>query len=290
MMLIVMESLEEMGKKAYQKQVFELYREAIDIYSVAIKKHGEDKRFLNNRCMCYIKLKDYTNAMKDADKLVKYHPKYKKSFYRQGEIMKLLKRYPLAETAFLEVLKLDPSCEEARQQLLETQILEICSNHPFTELQAADALNATGTVEDAVALLKLGEFDISCYDTDLQDDDVYHSDDETPVSTVTENKAYDPLTDPSNPFGSCTLWIGNITAAVTEKMLKELFSKHGTILSVHVYPERTCAFINYKDCSSPGKAMKAMQGRTIAGKEILIKFPDRVANNAAEAATHKKKR
>ncbi|XP_049862915.1 uncharacterized protein LOC126356181 isoform X4 [Schistocerca gregaria] len=229
-----MESLEEMGKKAYQKQVFELYREAIDIYSAAIKKHGEDKRFLNNRCMCYIKLKDYANAMKDADKLVKYHPKYKKSFYRQGEIMKLLK--------------------------------------------------------DAVALLKLGEFDISCYDTDLQDDDVYHSDDETPVSTVTENKAYDPLTDPSNPFGSCTIWIGNITAAVTEKMLKELFSKYGTILSVYVYPERTCAFINYKDSSSPGKAMKAMQGRTIAGKEILIRFPDRVANNATEAATHKKKR
>lgn len=285
-----MDSLEEMGKKAYQKQVFEKVHEAIDIYSAAIKKYGEDKRFLNNRCMCYIKLKDYANALRDADKLVKYHPKYKKSFYRRGEVMKLLKRYIDAEKAFLEVLKLDPSCEEAHQQLLETRIKEICSKHPFTELQASDAINATGTIEDAVALLKLGEFDISCYDTDLQDDDIYHSDEEVAVSTASESKAYDPLTDPSNPYGSLTLWVGNITAAVTEKLLKDLFSKYGTIVSVHVYLERNCAFINYKDSSSPGKAMKALQGRAIAGKEVLIKFPDRVASNASEAATHKKKR
>jgi len=47
---------------------------------------------------------------------------------------------------------------------------------------------------------------------------------------------------------------------------------------VYIYLTTHCAFINYTDHIAPGKAMKALQGKFIGGKNILIKFPDSAAN------------
>jgi len=55
-------------------------------------------------------------------------------------------------------------------------------------------------------------------------------------------------------------------------------SRYGKILSVYIYLATHCAFINYTDHIGPGKAMKALQGKFIGGKNILIKFPDSAAN------------
>ena len=60
-------------------------------------------------------------------------------------------------------------------------------------------------------------------------------------------------------------------------MLICLFFRFGKILSVFVYHSNYCAFINYHDTVAPGKAMKALQGKSIGGKNILIKFPNSVA-------------
>jgi tetratricopeptide (TPR) repeat protein len=54
-----MDSLEELGKKAYQKQMLGNYVGAIKIYNTAIKKYPKDPRLLNNRCLCYIDMKDF---------------------------------------------------------------------------------------------------------------------------------------------------------------------------------------------------------------------------------------
>jgi hypothetical protein len=54
-----MDSLEELGKKAYQKQILGDCEGAIKIYNIAIKKYPKDPRLLNNRCLCYIDIKDF---------------------------------------------------------------------------------------------------------------------------------------------------------------------------------------------------------------------------------------
>jgi hypothetical protein len=54
-----MNSLEELGKKAYQKQIWGDYLGAISIYNTAIEKYPNDRRLLNNRCLCYIEIKDF---------------------------------------------------------------------------------------------------------------------------------------------------------------------------------------------------------------------------------------
>jgi tetratricopeptide (TPR) repeat protein len=54
-----MDSLEELGRKAYQKQILKDYDGAIKMYSTAIKKYPKDPRLLNNRCLCYIDIKDF---------------------------------------------------------------------------------------------------------------------------------------------------------------------------------------------------------------------------------------
>jgi hypothetical protein len=54
-----MNSLEELGKEAYRKQIWGDYKGAINIYNTVIKKYPQDSRPLNNRCLCYIELKDF---------------------------------------------------------------------------------------------------------------------------------------------------------------------------------------------------------------------------------------
>ncbi|KAJ4450724.1 hypothetical protein ANN_02154 [Periplaneta americana] len=219
----LMDNLEELGRKAYQKQIWGEYMEAVNIYNTAIKKYPKDPRPLNNRCLCYIELKDFKKAMEDADRMIKLFPSHPKSYYRKGEVL--------------------------------------------------------AAVKDAEKILRHGTLELYNQNGDGDADDVYYSDDENSCSNFVkqDHNINDPLTDPSNPLKSSSLWVGFITEGVSEKMLKELFSKYGKILSVYVYYSTHCAFINYNDHVAPGKAMKALQGKLIGGRNILIKFPDSAA-------------
>lgn len=54
-----MNSLEELGKKAYQKHIWNDFIAALKIYNIAITKYPKERRLLNNRCMCYVETKDF---------------------------------------------------------------------------------------------------------------------------------------------------------------------------------------------------------------------------------------
>ncbi|PSN52404.1 hypothetical protein C0J52_03153 [Blattella germanica] len=275
-----MDNLEDLGIKAYQKHVWGDYEGALAIYNVAIQKYPRDSRLLNNRCCCYMELKEFESAMEDAENMIRLFPLNSKSYYRKGEILFYLKRYIEAEEAFRKVLTMQPDCEDARQQLLEAQVMQLCKSG-YDKNQALKALRLTlsdtspiANVEDARNILKFGAINYKAEDSET--DYVYYSDDEDSSKNVitTHEKVNDPLMDPSNPLKSNSLWVGNITEQVTEKKMKEMFSKYGKILSIYVYHFNYCAFINYTDHVAPGKAMKALQGASLDGKKILIKFPD----------------
>jgi len=280
-----MDSLEELGRKAYQKQIWGDYIGAITIYTTAIKKYPKDPRPLNNRCLCYIEMKEFKKAMEDADLMIRLFPKHTKSYYRKGEILAALKRYIEAEESYSKVLSLDPECEDAKRALLDVQAMQLCGLG-YKKDHALKALNLTinsithcANVEDAENILKYGAFEKPSQSSSMDDDIIYYSDDENGCNIIKQDTSeYDPRTDPSNPLKSCSLWVGFITELVTKKELEDLFSKYGKIVSVCIYVTTHCAFINYTDHIAPGKAMKALQGTFIGGKHILIRYPDSAVN------------
>ncbi|KAJ9591236.1 hypothetical protein L9F63_002242, partial [Diploptera punctata] len=174
-----------------------------------------------------------------------------------GAVLQL--RYIQAEESFRQVLLLDPNCEDAKEQLLQVQVKRLCQLG-YKEQQARKALRLTingnssiASVDDAEKILKFGSIGASNFDSDSDIDVIYCSDDEnTCFNVIKQDPAvYNPLMDPSNPMKSNSLWVGNVTEAVTEKMLTDMFAKFGKILSVFVYYNNYCAFINYHDTVAP---------------------------------------
>ncbi|XP_068082043.1 stress-induced-phosphoprotein 1 [Anabrus simplex] len=152
-----MQGLEELGKKGYEKQLWGSYEEAIAVYTSAIRKYPNDPRSYNNRCLCYLELKEYDKAMEDAESMIIKFPANKKSYYRKAEILAKLGEFEEAEEFFRQVLKLDPMCEEARVQAIEAQVSQICKGLTFSREQALRALNFTGNVEYITRLKKTYE-------------------------------------------------------------------------------------------------------------------------------------
>ena len=50
--------------------------------------------------------------------------------------------------------------------------------------------------------------------------------------------------------------------------------RHGPVASVRMLYERQCAFVNYHRPDSAATALKKLQGHTIAGCTLLLRYPD----------------
>ncbi|KAH9372083.1 hypothetical protein HPB48_017424 [Haemaphysalis longicornis] len=157
-----------------------------------------------------------------------------------------LERYPEAQEALEKAIHLDPSDEKARRHLKEARVCQIAAMG-FARDRAAWALEKKGdNVEAAVEAL--------C----------------EPFSSK-----LDIRTEPSNPGGFRSLWVGNIQPAVTKKELTRLFAPFGVIHSIRILHDRYCAFVNYTDESSAARAMEELQGHSLCGASLEIRFPDR---------------
>lgn len=221
------------------------YKDAIDLFTKAIKKCGDEHSYYGNRSYCYAILEKFDKALKDADTSIQLGPQSAKGFFRRGKALLGLQRYSEAAEAFKMVLKLEPNCPDAEKELHTVHVYELKSMG-FSEEQAEWALGHGATdVQTAVNML--------CGPNAVAPD-------------IKEN--------PGNLEGFRSLWVGNITTDVTEKMLQTLFSRYGEVHSIRLLYDRHCAFINYGNTVSPSKAMDALQGTTLCGTTLLIRFPD----------------
>lgn len=72
------------------------------------------------------------------------------------------------------------------------------------------------------------------------------------------------------------LYVGNIPFQMTEEELKDLFSSIGKVSEVHVVIDRETnhsrgfGFVTMAAVSDADKALKALNGRDIAGRKILV--------------------
>ncbi|KAK6930536.1 RNA recognition motif domain [Dillenia turbinata] len=71
---------------------------------------------------------------------------------------------------------------------------------------------------------------------------------------------------------SNNLWVGNLTADVTDSDLMELFGKYGALDSITSYSSRSYAFVYFKRMEDARAAKDALQGALLRGNSIKIEF------------------
>ncbi|XP_057839064.2 flowering time control protein FPA [Cryptomeria japonica] len=80
---------------------------------------------------------------------------------------------------------------------------------------------------------------------------------------------------------SQNLWVGNVSADVTETMLKETFAKFGDIDNITAYPQRNYAFVYFKHIEHAIAAKEGLQGVPLGGSNLKIEF-----SRAAKPSKH----
>lgn len=279
-----MSTAEELGDLSYQKANWNDFQGAIDVLNTAVSKFPHDARLYNNRCYCYCRLKDFNNALKDANHMVKFFPNYIKSHYRRGDVLFGLKDYVEAENEFRKVLALDPDCEEAKTQLLECQIQQVQEVGCY-RFVALEALQMTSGVYQAKQFIESGGAKYIANEVEI-----YFSDEEVLETTPPGSEsAADPYTDPRNLMNSKTLWVGNITKNVTEEMLKHIFKQYGQVKSIVLQHKKYCAFVNYTSPTMATNAMRRFEQNTpIADTKLIIRFPDNLSRPRSGALANKR--
>ncbi|KAJ8407626.1 hypothetical protein AAFF_G00274830 [Aldrovandia affinis] len=122
---------------------------AVTYFTDAIKHNPKEFRLFGNRSFCYEKMLQYDKSLIDADITLAMSPGWIKGLYRRGRALAGLKRYCEAVLAFREVLKHDPTCSDAAQELMRVQIMQLM-DMGFSREQSSNALIIHGTVEKAL--------------------------------------------------------------------------------------------------------------------------------------------
>ncbi|XP_040034856.2 uncharacterized protein LOC120820776 isoform X2 [Gasterosteus aculeatus] len=235
-------SLTEKGIKLVQEGQ---YAQAACMFTEAIKYDPKDYRFFGNRSYCYYCLEQYPQALADAERSIQMAPDWPKGHFRKGSSLMGMKRYSEAEKAMEQVLKLDPDCEEAVNDLFDCKALQLMELG-FEEVQSVSLLEKYSTVQAVL----------------------------TACSDAARAGSQDPsAVQPGSPCPS--LWVGNVTTELTEKHLLDLFKMYGEIESVRVLHERFCAFINFKDANMAAHAMERLNGYCIENTRLVVRYPDR---------------
>ncbi|XP_071250534.1 tetratricopeptide repeat protein 31-like isoform X5 [Salvelinus alpinus] len=217
-------SLTEKGIKLVQEGQ---YSQAIVMFTEAIRYDPKDYRFFGNRSYCYSCLEQYPQALSDAERSIQLAPDWPKGHFRKGSALIGMKRYSEAEKAMEQVLKLDKDCEEAVNDLFNCKVLQLM-DLGFEEGQSVSLLERFTTLQ---AVLTSPE-----------------------ASRVVSQDSSLGL--PGSPCVS--LWVGNVTAELTEKHLLDLFKAYGEIDSIRVLHERFCAFVNFKNANMASRAMEKL--------------------------------
>ncbi|XP_072032482.1 stress-induced-phosphoprotein 1-like [Amphiura filiformis] len=88
---------------------------AIKHYTEAIKRNPDDAKIYSNRAACYTKLAELALGLKDCDKCIELDPTFIKGYLRRGTILKGMKKYTEAMTAFEKAHELDENNSEAKE-------------------------------------------------------------------------------------------------------------------------------------------------------------------------------
>lgn len=131
--------VKERGNKLFKEKS---YRDAADCYSEALSfvSEGEEKMvFLKNRAACWIKLKEYENALVDCTAALQISPGDIKALYRYAQALEGRGNIPEALRTVKKLLGLDPKNREG---------MEMARRLAATLKEQSDRLQSTDGIMD----------------------------------------------------------------------------------------------------------------------------------------------
>uniref|UniRef100_A0A8C7ZTV7 Uncharacterized protein n=1 Tax=Oryzias sinensis TaxID=183150 RepID=A0A8C7ZTV7_9TELE len=113
---------EDAGNRLAASGQFEL---AVKCFTDAIRYNPMEFKLFGNRSLCFERLQQYGNALRDAELALSLEPNWIKGLFRKGKALCGLKRYYEASLVYKEVLKLDSTSADAVQELKKAQTLHL---------------------------------------------------------------------------------------------------------------------------------------------------------------------
>ena len=118
-------SLKKLGDDNYKQNNYE---EAIKYYTLALELNSEDNYLVYlNRCLTYVKLNNYDDALKDALTSTILKPDNAKGWSRVGSCLTALKREEEAQAAFDKAYQLE-SDNEIYKNLSSVKTIDLSTN------------------------------------------------------------------------------------------------------------------------------------------------------------------
>jgi len=93
------------------------------------------------------------------------------------------------------------------------------------------------------------------------------SDTDSGPDRQTKNQNYRSISKQSSDSNT-TVYVGNVTAAISEDALRDTFEKHGEIQCINMFPQKGYAFVIYYDHDGATKAIANVNGAKIDGIRI----------------------
>ncbi|XP_031733276.1 RNA polymerase II-associated protein 3-like [Anarrhichthys ocellatus] len=277
------------------------YETAVRCFTDAIKYSPKEFKLFGNRSLCYERLQQYGNALRDADIALCMQPSWIKGLFRKGKALCGLKRYYEASLIYREVLELEGSSAEAMLELKRAQTLHLMEMG-FTWGQSSEALKTHATMEQAVEALfgdgsdpGPGDAGASWDKTEqpvVWEENYDEGEWEFVLQTnrprmqqVKESEAFEqsrsksqsptPRSKTSVKPDIFSIWVGSLAPAVTYSTLHELFSRAGTVCSIKMLLEHQCAFVNYTRKEDCDRAIQCINGMVVEGAPLSVRYPNK---------------
>ncbi|XP_008299112.1 myosin-11 [Stegastes partitus] len=289
--------LANMGNRLAASGQFEM---AVRFFTDAIKHNPKEFKLFGNRSLCYERLQQHENALRDADLALSMEPNWIKGLFRKGKALCGLKRYYEASLIYKEVLKLESTSAEAAQELKRAQTLHLMEMG-FTWAQSSEALKTHASLEEAVEALFAGDGTQSPGGAGARRDNAdppvvqEHYDEgewivqqtsrprtqhvrESEASDHSRAKSHSPTPPSRNPVkpNLFPVWVGFLAPAMTYVKLHELFSRAGTVYSIKMLLEHQCAFVNYTRKEDCERAIQCINGMVFDGSPLTVRYPYKI--------------
>ncbi|XP_054470252.1 triadin isoform X2 [Anoplopoma fimbria] len=274
------------------------YEMAVKCFTDAIKYNPKEFKLFGNRSLCFERMQQYENALRDADVALSIEKNWIKGLFRKGKALCGLKRYYEASLIYKEVLQLESSSTEAMQELKRAQTLHLMEMG-FTWGQSSEALKTHATLEQAVEALFGDESNLgpgeACASWENVDQPVVQEENEGEWTVLqasrprmqqvkesdafvqSRSKSQSPTPQSKNSVKPdiLSVWVGSLAPAVTYSTLHELFSRAGTVYSIKMLLEQQCAFVNYTRREDCDRAIQCINGMVVEGAPLSVRYPNR---------------
>ena len=108
------EKCEEARLAGNEKFKAQQYKEAIDLYTDALKRNPKAHAVMSNRAAAYMKMGAYDEAEKDCKKCLDVEPTFVKAVVRLAHIYFFRKEFHKAMVEYQKGLDMDPTNEECK--------------------------------------------------------------------------------------------------------------------------------------------------------------------------------